>query len=381
MPKYDFLIIGAGFFGATCARLLTDNGYNCLIVEKEKTVGGLAASERINDIDINKYGAHVIHTDDDDVWEFLNQFDRIVPYTLNVKSQFKNEYFQLPNNMNLIHDAYKINTPKDAESQLEEDRKNYGVMYKRNLEEELIYQVGFKGYMYALKGYYEKLFGDDCKNLSTAYLRDIRNDLSYDINYYSNKYSGVPEGGYTSLVEKIIGNDIDITLNTDFIKNKDKLMNLGAIVISTIPIDRFCNYVYGPLDWVTLKYELKDFSKETSNFLGNPIIRINDADNIMLEMIEHKWLNPERNTPEFNSHTYVSYVFPDKWNPDKECLFAKNSEDSENLLNKYIDFINNNYNNVIFGGRQGLYRNLSIADTIRMAMDLVNDIIEATKEK
>ena len=358
---------------------MTDNGYTCLIVEKEKTVGGLAASEKINDIDINKYGAHVIHTDDDGVWEFLNQFDTIVPYQLNIKAQNNNEYFQLPHNMNLINKIYNVNFPKDGLKQLEEDRKNYGVMYRRNLEEELIYQVGFKPYMYSLKGYYEKLFHDECKNLSIAYTRDIRNDLTYDMNYYSNKYSGIPEGGYTHLIEKIIGDDVDILLNTDFIKNKDKLMNLGAIVISTTPIDRFCNYIYGPLDWISLKYEIKDFSKQGSNFMGTPVIRVNDADNILLEMIEHKWLNPKRDTEEFNSHTYVSYVFPDDWNPDKECLIAKNSEESEQILNKYIDFVNSNYSNLIFGGRQGLYRNLSIADTIRMAMDLVNDIVEASR--
>ena len=377
MIKYDFLIIGAGFFGATCARLLTNNGYKCLIIEKENHVGGLAATQTINDIDIHMYGGHVIHTDDQDVWEFLQGYGNIVDYKLNIKSQYNNEYFQLPLNMNLLNKIYKVNYPKEGLEKIEEDRKNYGVMYRRNLEEEFIYQIGFKPYMFTLKNYYEKMFGLECKNLSIAYTRDIRCDLTYDTNYYSNKFCGVPIEGYTKMVENIIGDDIDIMLNQDFIKNKDKFLKLGAIIISSIPIDRFCNYVYGPLDWGTMKYELKDFSKETSNKFGAPIIRINDKDNIMLEMIEHKWLNPQKDTEEFNTHTYVSYVFPDTWTPDKECLFAINSEDSEKLLNKYIDFVNENYPNLIFGGRQGLYRNLSIADTVRLAIDLVNDIINA----
>ena len=379
MEKYDFIIVGAGFFGATCARLLTDNGFKCLIIEKEKYVGGLAASYELNGIEIHRYGAHVIHTDDFEVWDFLSRYCRMFDYKLNVKVQSKNEYYQLPLNLNIINKTNKINTPKEAIKQIEDDRKDYGVVYRRNLEEELVYRIGFKPYMMALKGYYEKMFGIECKHLSTAYLRDVRNDMTYNTNYYSNLLCGIPDCGYTKLVENIIGDDIDIMFGVDFIKNKDKFINPDSIIISSTPIDKFCNYVYGPLDWATLDFELKDMSKETNNFIGMPVLRINDPDNMMVELIEHKWLNIPKNGDGFNNHTYVSYVFHGEWTPEKECMFAINSDKSEDVLNRYIEFVNKTYPNVIFGGRQGLYRNISIADTIRLAMDLINDILEAKR--
>ena len=377
MPKYDFLIVGAGFFGATCARLLTDAGYKCLIIEKEKCVGGLAATEIKDDIIIHKFGGHILHTDDDEVWNFLKSYDNILQSNNTTLVQNEKEYYQLPFNMSLLSKIYGNKNPEEIENIIKEDRKNYGVVYRRNLEEDLIYRIGFKGYMLSCKGYYEKLFNEECKNLSISYLREIRNDFTYNNSFYSNKYYGIPENGYTSLVEKIIGDDIDIILGVDFVSNKDKYLNLGSIIISSIGIDKFCNYVYGHLDWVSMKIETKDFSKQTNNFSGCPIIRINDTNNEMIEMIEHKWFTPYKNSESFNSHTYVSYLIKDIWNPDKECLFAINSDKSENLLNKYIEFASDNFNNVIFGGRQGIYRNISITETVRLAMDLVNDIMSA----
>lgn len=370
MAKYDFLIVGAGFFGATCARKLTDAGFKCLIVEKENTVGGLAATEEKDGIMIHKYGEHVLHTDDDVTWNFLSQYDTIINVNKYVKCFNGNKYYSFPLNMNLFNEVYGTIYPKDARELIKKDISEYGVEYKRNLEEEGIYKAGFKPYMLTMKGYYEKLFQEEAKNLSIAEIRDLNTQFNYSSGYYQEYYVGVPLNGYSTMIENIIGNDIDILLGKDYITLKDRFNKLADYVICTCPIDKFCSYIYGPLPWRTLKYELKDFTNEGENFLGIGTVRIVDPNNALIEMIEHKSIVPTE-----AEKNYISYVTVDKWNADKIGMFAVNSEESEALLDKYIAFVNENFPNIIFGGRQGLYRNISICESVKLASDLCNDII------
>jgi len=380
MPKYDFLIVGAGFFGATCARKLTDSGYKCLIVEKEKTVGGLCADYRLNDIDIHSFGSHVIHTSNEEVYEFLNKYSKINHLDYYVKALNNNIYYSYPCNMNAFSQLYNTKYPQEAKEIITDDIKNYGVEYRRNLEEETIYWGGFKFYINHIKGYFEKIYGKTCKELPVGLFRDIRVDYTYINDFFGEKYVGIPEDGYTKLVENIIGDDIDILLNTDFFKNRESFMNIANFIICTCPIDKFCNYIYGALPWSTVKFELKDFSKETNNFLGFPTLRITDPNNGLIQIDEYKWLTPKRYSNEYNLHTYLMYTYPDKWDPDKKCIYALNDNKSEELLTKYISFVKENFPNVLFGGRQGLFRNLNICESINIAFDLSNNIINNLKE-
>lgn len=373
MAKYNFLIIGAGFFGATCARVLTDKGYKCIIVEKESSVGGLCSDYFKDNINIHNYSSHVIHTNDKSIIDFLSKYDTLIPIDYQIKSLNNNTYYSYPINMNSYKESYDEIYPDAIKEKLDKDIKDYGVEYRRNLEEEAIYLGGFKFYINCIKGYYEKLYHDECKYLSSACIREIRKDLSYNQNYYPDKYICVPEHGYTKLIENIIGDDIDIILNTDYLKNREKLNNLADIIICTIPIDKFCNYIYGALPWISLKFELKDFTKQTQNLLGLPVVRISDPNNGLLQIDEFKYLRQS----DKSDKNYIMYTYPDDWNPDKKCIFAKNDERSEELLSKYRDFIQNNFGNIIFGGRQGLFRNLFIDETIKIAMEMSNDIINS----
>lgn len=376
MAKYDFLIVGAGFFGAVCARKLTDAGFKCLIIEKESIVGGLSATEEKNNIMIHKYGEHVLYTDEDDIWTFLNQYCKINPVNKYIKCLNQNRYYSFPLNMNLFSEVYNKIYPKDVENFIGLDIKNYGCEYQRNFEEDAIYKAGFKPYMLTMKGYYEKLYGDEAKNLSTAVSRDLNRYSDYRNGYYSNKYYGIPEEGYTKLIENIIGDDIDILLNKDFLKTKQSFLKLADYIIYTGPIDRFCDYIYGPLTWRKLNFELKDYSKQGDNFLGIGNVRVSDPNNSLIEMVEHKSIVPTN-----SSNNYITYITAGIWKPNDTGHFCVNNENTEALLDKYIELVRTDYPNIIFGGRQGLYRNLSICETIRLAFDLSNDIINGLSKE
>lgn len=369
MTKYDFLIIGAGFFGVTCARILTDAGYKCLIIEKESKVGGLAATTEVDGIMCHDYGHHVLHTDDAEVWMFLLKYGTIVPTNKYVKVQNGNKYYSFPLNMNLFSEVYDTIYPRDAKKLIEKDINDYGVSNRRNLEEESVYLAGFKAYMLTMKPYYEKLYGKETKDLSVGVVRELETVYKYVPGYYQDKYTGIPAEGYTKMLENMLGDDIDIMFNKDFITNRDKYSKLADIIIVTCPIDKFNNYIYGSLPWVTLDIE----TRKNNDSLGVGTVRIATPGNLTLEMCEHDSFMPGLTT---DVH-YVSYLTPSKWNPDKKCMFAINDNTSEELLDKYFSFVNENFDNVVFGGRQGMYRNISMCESVRLAMDLCNDILAA----
>jgi len=376
MAKYDFLIVGAGFFGATCARLLTDAGYKCLVIEKQNYVGGLAATEKVKDIMIHKFGSHHLHTNDKEVWDFLNKYGEIINVNKYAKCLNGNKYYSFPPNMNLLNQITEEKYPDKVKKYINDDRIKYGAEYRRNFEEDMIYKCGFTPYMLTMKGYYEKLFHKDAKELSVAVGQDIDMTYSYDDRFYHEKYVGIPKNGYTKMVENMLGNDIDIMLGKDITTAKDRYLALADMVICTCPIDKFANYMYGPLQWVALDFELKDYTKMTSNYLGVSNVLINDNKNMTIEMVEHKNL-----VPTDSKSTFITLInAKEKWTPDDLCVYAINNEESENLLFKYISFINQNYPNVIFGGRQGLYRNVSICETVRLAMDFVNGLTSPNTE-
>lgn len=375
MSKYNFLIVGAGFFGATCARLLTDAGYSCLIIEKEDHVGGLCSTTIKNNIVCHDYSSHIFHTDDKSLWDFMNKYSEMIPINYTVKVMNNNTLYSLPINMNLFYELYKEFYPKEAKKIIDNDIKYYGVEYKRNLEEELIADAGFKAYQNVFKGYYEKLYGEECKNIPNIAIRNIRKDYTYNTSYFKEKYVGVPKEGYTKLIENIIGDDIDIIFKVDFLKAKEKYMKLADIIICTCPIDRFCNYIYGPLMWKTLKFSLK--TGESSNIFGIQTLRVNNTDNLTIQFDEFKWLLPNENNKEVKS--YYLETFYDKWDPDKKEMFCLNSDENDKIMDKYITFINENFNNVIFGGHLGMFRNFFIDETIKLAQELSEEIIKNMK--
>ena len=374
MPKYDFLIIGAGLFGATCARLLTDKGYKCLIMEKRKFVGGNCATERRHDIDIHLYGPHIFHTNDEEVWSFVNQYGNFLPYRHNVLSYSDGKFYHLPINMNTFNEVLGTRFPKDAMKKVDEEVSKFNVEVSTNLEELAINRCGYTVYNKLIKGYSEKLWGSECTKINPMTLSKFPVRFIYDNDYFDDKYQGIPEEGYTKLVENIIGDDIDILLNTDYLENRDKYSKLANYCIYSGPIDKFCNYIYGNLKWRSLRFEIADESDRGNNLYGIPVINLPDKEKQLLRITEHKWFTKERveTSDDFNSYTYVTYEYPLDWTPDKECYYPINDQESEAILDKYIKFTTDNFPTFVFGGRQGTYRPLSMAETIRLALNICN---------
>lgn len=375
MAKYDFLIVGAGLFGATCARLLTDKGYKCLVMDRHEKVGGFAATEKYKNIDIHLYGPHVFHTDSDVVWNFVTKYGKFNRYTHQPLAMSGDKLYHLPINMNTMYELFGTQFPSEAYKKIKKETANYHIEKPENLEEQGINNYGFTIFNKLIKGYTEKLWGKPCGELNTDILSNLLLTYTWNNNYYDTKYQGVPEEGYTKLVENILGDDVDVLLKKDFLSDRDVYMNLGQIIIYSGPIDEFCNYIYGPLEWRTLKFEIKDESASTNNMLGTSVINLTDKENNMLQMVEHKWFTPERiNDETFANNTVVSYVYPDKWDPDKEGLYPVNNIKSEDLYLKYKHFTENNFPNVLFGGRSGIYRPLSMDQTIEIAIGLCNEL-------
>ena len=374
MAKYDFLIVGAGLFGATCARLLTDKGYKCLIIEKRAIVGGNCATERKNDIDIHLYGPHVFHTDDEEVWNFVNKYSKFIDYKHEVLSYSDGKLYHLPINMNTFNEILGTNSPMEAVKKVNDEISRFNVEISTNLEELAINSCGFSVYNKLIKPYSEKLWGVECTKINPMTLAKFPIRFIYDNSYFNEKYQGIPEDGYTKLVENIIGEDIDILLKTDYLQGREKYDKLASYVIFCGPIDKFCNYIYGPLKWRSLRFEFSDESNRGNNIYGTPVINIPDSNDDMIRITEHKWFTKDRvnTSDDFNSHTYISYEYPENWTPEKECFYPINDGESENILDKYISFTKENFPNFVFGGRQGTYRALSMDETIRLALNLCN---------
>lgn len=376
MPKYDFLIVGAGLFGATCARLLTDKGYKCLIIEKKSYVGGLAATRREFDIDVHLYGPHVFHTNDTEVWEFVNKYAQFNDYKHTIMALSNNKMYHFPVNMNTFYEIHNVKTPKEAKDIVEKDKIKYNVSKPVNLEEQAITTCGYNIYDKLIKGYSEKLWGLDAKEINLTVFKDIPIRYTYNNLYYDDVYQGVPVNGYTKLVEDIIGEDIDIMLNTDYLDKRDKLDKLATYVIVSGSIDRFCNYVYGPLKWRSLDIRIQNDTLSGSNLIGTSVLNICDKDNPILQIVENKWFTPEREylSDDFKNNTIISYISAVDWTPDKEPMYPVNTVESEEILDKYIEFTKENFPNFVFGGRSGIYRPMNMSQTIRMALDLCSSL-------
>ena len=312
MYKYDFLIVGAGLFGSICARLLSDKGYKVLIIEKDSIVGGLAKTKIIDGITIHLNGVHILYTNDSEVWNFVNKYSTFkeLPY-YNEMIQAGGRFYKYPLDLNTLSITTKEIYPDKIKKEIFKDTKTYGSQYGTNLEEWLIKEYGFEAYSKIEKPFQEKKWNKECKYLSPYILELQNNRYKYNDTFYTHKYVGIPIEGYTKLVENIIGDDIDIMLNTDYFKSREIFSKISEYTIFTGPIDKFCQYVYGPLDWNCLKFELK--KEKMNNLFGTPVLNISDKDNGLLQIIEHQLLNPPTDKIENN---YISYVYPDKWDVD-----------------------------------------------------------------
>lgn len=365
---YDYLFIGAGLFSATIANSAIKAGKKCLVIEKRDHIGGNIYTENVDNINVHKYGAHIFHTDNKEVWEYVNSFAEFNRYTNCPVANYKGQFYNLPFNMNTFTKIWNdVKTPEDAQNRIQEQANVMLNKTPKNLEEQAISLVGRDIYELLIKGYTEKQWGKKCKELPPEIIKRLPVRLTFDNNYFNDKYQGIPIGGYTQIIEKML-NGCDIQLNTDFFEDKEKWLNIADKVIYTGTIDKFYDYQFGELEYRSLRFETEKLN--IANFQGNAVINYTEADIPYTRIIEHKHF-------EFGNQptTIITREYPATWKQGDEPYYAVNDEKNTKLYEKYRDLADKQ-DKVIFGGRLGMYKYFDMDDTIVAAWNLVNKIIK-----
>lgn len=364
--KYDYLIVGAGLFGATCANLLNKKGKKVLVIDKRPNVAGNIYTEEIEGIQVHKYGAHIFHTDYKDVWEYVNSFVEFNRFTNCPVARFKNEIYNLPFNMNTFSKIWDdVFTPDDALRHIEEEKKEIKENPK-NLEEQAISLVGRTIYEKLIKEYTEKQWNRSCKDLPAFIIKRLPVRLTYDNNYFNDRYQGIPIGGYTLLIEKML-EGIDIKLNSNYFDDRDKYNKMANKIIYTGPIDEFFDYSLGALEWRSLKFDTKVY--DLANYQGNAVINYTSSDVKYTRVIEHKhfYYNSDSNK------TVVTFEYPTDYKEGLEKYYTVNDDKNNSLAAKYRDLANAQ-KNVIFGGRLAEYKYYDMDDVIKSAFECVSKL-------
>lgn len=378
MAKYDFLIVGAGIFGSTCARLLTDKGYRCLIVERNSQVGGLCHDYESNGLLVTSFGPHVLHTDNDEVWKFLSKYAEMNDY-VHTEMMMKDSFlFRLPVDMLTINTLFKHTTSQSAYKTILTEIKNYNVTKPKSLEDLCVMNCGTTIYTYLLKDYYEKKFGRKCSELALNMPFIFPISMKHESKFYPEKYQGYPKEGYVKMIENIIGDDIDVMLNVDFCKNIEKYISIANIVLYTGASDELCHYCFGALSWATASFVKSDETIRGNYIYGAPVINVENKNNDILRIVEHKWFTPERlvgeNSEVAQKANIITYEHAKKWEPGDPTLYALIDTDSAELQSKYANFVNEHYPNLILCGKNASFDNFTMCESVEGAMALCNAI-------
>ena len=362
MKKYDYLLIGSGLFNATLARLIKKNNKDAkvLVVERRGHIAGNIYDEKVEGITVHKYGAHIFHTNDIEVWKFLNEITEFNRFTNSPIANYKGEIYNLPFNMNTFVRMWGISTIQEAKDIIENQRKE--IKHEpRNLEEQAISLVGRDIYEKLIKGYTEKQWGRDCKDLPAFIINRIPVRFTYDNNYFNDIKQGIPIIGYTKMVEKMF-DGCDIELNEDYLKNRDKYD--ATVKVFTGGIDEYYEYKFGELEWRSLKFEEEIIGKE--DFQGNAVVNYTEREIPFTRIIEHKHFLSETAPV-----TVITKEYPLAWKPGLKKYYPVNDEKNGELYNKYKDISQND--SIIFGGRLGLYKYYDMDKVVREAMKLYNE--------
>ena len=360
--KYDYLIVGSGLFGATFAQKAKSAGKRVLVIEKRNHIAGNVYTENIEGINVHKYGAHIFHTDYKDVWDYVNSFVEFNRYTNSPIARVGNEVYNMPFNMNTFSKIWPdVFTPDQAKKKIDEERKEMKGKIPINLEEQAISLVGRSIYEKLIKGYTEKQWGRKCTELPAFIIKRLPVRFIYDNNYFNDKYQGIPIGGYTNLVDKIL-NGIEVKLNTNFFDNVDYYKSIADKIVYTGMLDEYFNYSLGRLEYRSLRFETRVF--DTVNYQGNAVVNYTGREVDYTRVIEHKHF--EYGT---QKNTVVTFEYPDNWTPEKEAFYAVNDTKNNALAAEYCRLAAAE-KNVIFGGRLAEYRYYDMDDVIKKALDI-----------
>ena len=363
---YDYLIVGAGLYGAVFACEAKKRGKTCLVIEKRDHIGGNIYCEDIEGIHVHKYGAHIFHTSNKETWEYVNQFAEFNNYINTPIARYKDEVYNMPFNMNTFSKMWNIATPDEAKAEIEKQRQEI-TGDPQNLEEQAISLVGRDIYEKLVKGYTEKQWGRDCKELPAFIIKRLPVRFTYNNNYFRDRFQGIPMGGYTAMVEKML-EGIEVRTGVDYLEEKDKWNETAQKVIYTGPIDAYFAYQYGPLEYRSVCFETEVLDME--NYQGNAVVNYTEREIPYTRIIEHKHF-------EFGEQpkTVISREYPSEWQPGDEPYYPINNEKNNTLYEKYKE-LSIEQEKVIFGGRLGEYKYYDMDKVIESALYKAKDELQ-----
>ena len=367
--RYDYLIVGAGLYGAVFAYEAKKRGKRCLVVEKRDHIAGNIYTEDVRGIRVHKYGAHIFHTSDKKIWDYVNQFAEFNQYINSPVARYKDELYNLPFNMNTFSKMWGVFTPKEAQDKIASQIAELGITDPKNLEEQALSLVGRDVYEKLVKGYTEKQWGRDCKELPAFIIKRLPLRFTYDNNYFNDRYQGIPIGGYTGIVEKML-EGIEVRLNTDYLEHREELDALADKIIYTGMIDKFYDYKLGVLEYRSVRFETEELDME--NYQGNAVVNYTEREVPYTRVIEHKHF-------EFGKQptTIISREYSSEWKKGDEPYYPVNNDKNNALYDQY-EALARAEGKVIFGGRLGGYKYYDMDKVIAAALEMVE--IELGKE-
>ena len=362
---YDYLVVGSGLFGSVFARQATDAGKKVLVIDKRPNIAGNVYTEKVEGINFHKYGAHIFHTNNTQVWEYVNRFATFNRFTNSPVANYKGELYSMPFNMYTFNKMWGVVTPEEAAAKIEEQKKEI-TGEPQNLEEQAISLVGRDIYEKLVKGYTEKQWGRDCKDLPAFIIKRLPVRLTFDNNYFNALYQGIPIGGYTKLVENLL-EGIEVRLNEDYLVDKEKWNNLAGKIVYTGAIDAYFDYSLGNLEYRSVRFENEIL--DMPNFQGNAAVNYTDRETPWTRIIEHKWFEfgKDENGNDLPK-TIISREYSSEWKPGEEPYYPVNDERNGELYKKYKGLADKE-EKVIFGGRLGEYKYYDMDAVIASALE------------
>ncbi len=368
MKKYDYLVVGAGLFGATFAYEAAKRGKRVKVIEKRDHIAGNIYTKEVDGIQVHQYGAHIFHTSNKEVWDYVNQFAEFNRYTNSPVANYKGEMYNLPFNMNTFSQMWGVRTPAEAMAKINEQRQEMAGKEPQNLEEQAISLIGRDIYEKLIKGYTEKQWGQKATELPAFIIRRLPVRLVYDNNYFNDTYQGIPVGGYTQIVEKMLDSDlIDVETGVDFFDKKDEYLKDYPKIVFTGMIDQFFDYQLGELQYRSLRFETEE--KNIGNYQGNAVINYTDAETPYTRIIEHKHFEFGKGDKD---KTVITREYPADWHRGDEPYYPINNQRNNELYKQYAKLASEQANNVIFGGRLGQYRYYNMDQVLHAALTVVN---------
>ena len=359
--KYDYLVVGAGLYGAVFAYEAKKKGKTCLVIDKRDHIAGNIYCENVSGINVHKYGAHIFHTSDKKIWEYVNQFAEFNNYINSPVARYKNELYNLPFNMNTFSKMWNIATPQEAKDIIASQIADLNITEPKNLEEQALSLVGKDVYEKLIKGYTEKQWGRDCKDLPSFIIKRLPLRFIYDNNYFNDRYQGIPIGGYTKIVEKML-DGIEVRLNTNYLDNREEFDAMADKIVYTGMIDQFYDYKLGVLEYRSVRFETEELQME--NYQGNAVVNYTEREVPYTRIIEHKHF-------EFGKQptTIISREYSSEWKKGDEPYYPVNNDKNNALYQQYKELADKEHK-VIFGGRLGGYKYYDMDKVIAAALEM-----------